>query len=233
MALGQRNALLQKNRQLSPQMETMLELWEDALAKYGSVYAGQRKKYVDKIRPIAEEFYHELSGKKEVLEILYDGEELIPEKNGEEKLKGALQESRETDARLGYTSVGPHRHDLQILINGVSARTFGSQGQQRSAALALKMAEAEVMAEYFEEQPIILLDDVMSELDSSRQDFILNKFENKQIFITCCDPASVLRLYDGKSFYIEKGEIFEQPRESIFKHWIRSYSVKADHHRDF
>ena len=108
---------------------------------------------------------------KEELSLEYEGKEFSGENNGYELLKQALKESRETDSRVGYTTVGPHRHDLHIKINGISARTYGSQGQQRSAALSLKMAEAQVLSEYVGEKPVILLDDVMSELDSERQDF--------------------------------------------------------------
>ncbi len=211
-ALDQRNALL-RDLNTPGYMEGLLDLWEDSLARLGSTYARQRQKYVEKIEPFATKFYYELSGKQETLELQYDGVDVSADNEGYEKLVTALKNARETDKRLGYTTVGPHRHDLQITINGISARNFGSQGQQRSAALALKMAEAEVLSQYFDEKPMILLDDVMSELDSNRQDFILNKFSGRQIFITCCDPASVLRLKQGKSFLIEKGEIHEQAIE--------------------
>jgi len=208
-AVDQRNALL-RDMNTNRYMDGLLDLWEDAIARLGSMYARQRQKYVEKITPFATKFYYELSGKMETLELIYDGNEVSSDQGGYEKLIALLKESRDTDKRLGYTTVGPHRHDLQITINGISARNFGSQGQQRSAALALKMAEAEVLSEYFDEKPIILLDDVMSELDSNRQDFILNKFSGRQIFITCCDPASVLRLKQGKSFQIDKGVIHEE-----------------------
>lgn len=210
-ALDQRNALL-REKHFQQYNEEMLELWEDHLAKLGSMMVFQRKKYVEHMIPFATKFYYELSGKKEELSITYEGSEFSSENNGYEKLKQALKESRENDRNVGYTTVGPHRHDLQILINGISARTYGSQGQQRSAALALKMAEAEFLAQYVGEKPIILLDDVMSELDSDRQDFLLNKFSGRQIFITCCDPASVLRMVSGKTFYIKQGEIYEQTK---------------------
>lgn len=209
--LEQRNAML-RDPQLLRRSDDLLSLWEDALARLGSMYARQRQKYVERIAPIAASFYYELSGKTEELEMSYDGGEFSSDCDGYEKLKGLLEQSRETDSRLGYTTVGPHRHDLNLTINGMSARAFGSQGQQRSAALSLKMAEAEVLADYVGETPVILLDDVMSELDSNRQDFLLNKFSGRQIFITCCDPASVLRLTGGKAFLVEKGEIYEQTR---------------------
>ncbi len=212
-ALEQRNALL-KNMQLFEKTEGLLDLWEDSLARLGSMYARQRQKYVEKLTPFASRFYYELSGEKEELGLNYDGAEYSSDCGGYEKLIEQLKESRATDKKLGYTTVGPHRHDLDITINGISARTFGSQGQQRSAALSLKMAEAEVLSDYVDEKPIILLDDVMSELDSSRQDYLLNKFSGRQIFITCCDPASVLRLKQGKCFYIEQGELCEKTVEA-------------------
>lgn len=208
-ALEQRNALL-KEQSFQQLHQEMLEIWEDHLAKLGSMIVYQRTKYLERLMPFAAKFYYELSGKKEELLLNYDGEQYSSKENGYELLKQELKESRENDRHIGYTTVGPHRHDLQIQINGVSARTFGSQGQQRSAALALKIAEAEVLSEYVGETPIILLDDVMSELDSDRQDFLLNKFSGRQIFITCCDPASVLRMVKGKTFYIKQGEIYEQ-----------------------
>lgn len=208
-ALDQRNALI-REQNFKHFGTDMLDLWEDHLAKLGSMMVYQRQKYVEHIIPFATSFYNELSGKKEELSLEYEGEEFSCENNGYELLKQALKESRETDSRVGYTTVGPHRHDLHIKINGISARTYGSQGQQRSAALSLKMAEAEVLSEYVGEKPVILLDDVMSELDSERQDFLLNKFNGRQIFITCCDPASVLRMVKGKTFYIRQGEIYEK-----------------------
>ncbi len=210
-ALDQRNALIRENGHQFMEMD-LLDIWEDHLAKLGSMMVFQRKKYIEHITPFATKFYYELSGKKEELTLWYEGEEFSSENNGYELLKTALKESRENDRHVGYTTVGPHRHDFHIHINGISARTFGSQGQQRSAALSLKMAEAEVLSEYVGEKPIILLDDVMSELDSDRQDFLLNKFSGRQIFITCCDPASVLRMVEGKTFYIKKGELYEETK---------------------
>ena len=102
---------------------------------------------------------------------------------------------------------GPHRDDIEININGVSARSFGSQGQKRSAAIALKLAEAEVIKKFTGENPVILLDDVMSELDTSRQDYILNHIRDRQVFITCCDPGSILRMSEGKTFNVINGKL--------------------------
>ena len=117
-----------------------------------------------------------------------------------------MQKHRPNDLYLKNTSSGPHRDDIEILINGISARKFGSQGQQRSASLSLKLGEAEIIKDLKGEHPIILLDDVMSELDHVRQNYILNKMSEKQVFITCCEKETVSRLNAGKVFKIEKGK---------------------------
>jgi DNA replication and repair protein RecF len=103
------------------------------------------------------------------------------------------------------TSVGPHRDDLDFKINGISAKNYGSQGQKRSVALCLKLSEAEVIKKNTGETPICLLDDIMSELDVGRQNFILNHIKGMQTFLSCCDPKSVENLKAGKSFRIDKG----------------------------
>ena len=119
----------------------------------------------------------------------------------------ALKNARSTDIRTGFTSVGPHRDDLNIEINGLSARTYGSQGQQRSIVLALKLAEADILFEKTGERPVILLDDVMSELDMSRRDYLLNHLDGRQVFITCCDPETVRLMEKGKGFFVENGAV--------------------------
>ena len=98
---------------------------------------------------------------------------------------------------------------IDILINGTSARIYGSQGQQRSCVLALKLAEASLLKKMTEIEPIALLDDVMSELDEKRQDYILNHIKNWQVFITCCDKETILRLKKGKTFHIDGGKIID------------------------
>ena len=123
-----------------------------------------------------------------------------------ESFKNLLFASRKNDILTGSTSIGPHRDDIEIKIDGLTARSYGSQGQQRSAALALKLGEAAVIKEFSGEQPVALLDDVMSELDESRQNYILNHIKDWQVFITCCDPGSVKNLKDGKAIRIKGGK---------------------------
>ena len=103
--------------------------------------------------------------------------------------------------------MGPHRDDLSIKIDSLAARSYGSQGQQRSAALALKLGEAAVIKNFSGEQPVALLDDVMSELDVNRQNYILNHIKDWQVFITCCDVANVKHLKDGKRFMMRCGVV--------------------------
>ena len=123
------------------------------------------------------------------------------------RLEEKLFLSRKTDVFSCITSVGPHRDDLDFKINGISARTFGSQGQQRSIGVALKLAEAKNLSQIMGEEPVVILDDVMSELDKSRQGFILNHIKGKQVFITCPDPDNFSSFSDGKVFTVEGGKI--------------------------
>ena len=109
----------------------------------------------------------------------------------------------------GSTASGAHRDDIEILINGKNSRFFASQGQQRSAVLSLKLAEASVLRERMGEDPVILFDDVLSELDNDRQDYLLNELKGCQVFITCCEKSNKEQLNEGKVFYVEGGEVTE------------------------
>ena len=109
----------------------------------------------------------------------------------------------------GFTESGPHRDDLTLLLDGNSARVFGSQGQQRSCVIALKLAESQILQLAVGEEPVMLLDDVMSELDQSRQHYILNNLSGMQVFITCCETAQLAGLVKGKAFMMEKGAVMK------------------------
>lgn len=205
--LEQRNALL-KDIQFHSELYDTLDVWDDKLSSYGAAVVSERIKYVKFLSENAREIYYGLSSQKEELTIDYvNNTGLYSEDPYEIKefLLKRLRETRRDDIFNKITGVGPQRDDLNIKIDGISARSFGSQGQQRSCALALKLSEANIIKEITGEEPVILLDDVMSELDINRQDYILNHLENRQVFITCCDPATVLRMCEGKTFHIEKG----------------------------
>lgn len=124
-------------------------------------------------------------------------------------LSDKLIKAQQSDIYQGYTGYGPHRDDLVVTIDSKNARNFASQGQQRSAVLAMKLAEASVLKAESGEQPVILLDDVLSELDYKRQDYLLNELSDKQVFITCCESEIMTKLKDGNKalFYINSGRV--------------------------
>ncbi len=209
-AVEQRNALLRQMVESPRPAE--LEPWDEEIVKLGSRIVDYRLDYIDRLRTIAGEIYGGISAGREEFLMDYDfyrsGEKPSLEAIAE-KLRSELEKNRESDIRRQYTSAGPHAHDLILTLNGRDARVFGSQGQQRSASLAMKLGEAAIIKELCGEEPVVLLDDVMSELDEGRQGFILNYLTDWQVFITCCDPSQLLRSKKGKAFEVKSGKIEE------------------------
>ena len=201
-AVTQRNTLL-KDMDGRLKESPMLDVFEAEIAEKGKKIIQYRVDYCKKVTEAAADIYSQLSSLREELEVVY-----IPSCK-EDEFEERLYRARRTDIFSCTTSVGPHRDDLDFKINGISARTFGSQGQQRSVALALKLAEAKTLKEITGEQPVAILDDVMSELDPERQAFILNHIKDWQVFITCCDPTNVKPLKEGKVFTVIGGKIKE------------------------
>ena len=199
--LKQRNSLL-KDIPIEPALLDMLDVIDERMTDAGERLVQERKSYIGELLPSVRRIYDGFSGGNEEMDVCYVEKEA---ENG--PLADRLKANRKQDIINKTTSVGPHRDDVDIRINDISARSFGSQGQQRSCAIALKMGEAEVMKNFTGEQPTVLLDDVMSELDANRQDFILNHIIDRQVFITCCEPSTVLRLCGGKTFHIAHGEL--------------------------
>lgn len=207
-ALEQRNYIL-KNSESLHQTEATLEIWDMSLAKSGAKIIYQRMKYIEALAPYLKDIFKGLSGGSEEIELKYIGAtEFTNDINDiENKLYDTLRTHIKTDIINHTTTKGPHRDDIEILINSKSVKLYGSQGQQRSCVLAMKLAEASLLKEKTEIEPVALLDDVMSELDEKRQDYILNHIKNLQVFITCCDKETILRLKKGKTFHIENGKI--------------------------
>ena len=199
-AVTQRNSII-KDYRYDSTLSVMLDIFEEEIAETGTKITEIRKKYIDRLGEFLPNVYSGLSSGKEILETEYISAVST------ENLRQALADSRKNDMYNGATSVGPHRDDIEFKINGISARNFGSQGQKRSVALALKLSEAEVIKKISGEYPVFLLDDVMSELDPERQNYILNHIKGIQSFITCCDPSNVERLKNGKIFEIRNGRI--------------------------
>lgn len=210
-ALIQRNALL-KDVQFHSELYDLMDVWEERLASFGAAILLQRRKYLQRLSPLSGEIYAGLSGARESFGITYASQPELEECAGMAEmsaaLRGLLKKARGKDISAGSTSIGPHRDDLLTEINGASARAFGSQGQQRSCVLALKLGEAALLEHAADEAPVILLDDVMSELDAGRQDYILNHVRGRQIFVTCCEPVGALKA-GGKRFLMKNGVLSE------------------------
>ena len=199
--LNERNALL-KDIPRHRELEDMLDIWDERLAAEGAKIAIERQGYVSSLSQLAQGFYDGISGGRERLSLQY---KTVCRGSAEEiktALTSSLTQRRSDDIYCGYTSAGVHRDDLIVKINDKDARSFGSQGQQRSAVLAMKLAEAAEAGERVGEKPVILLDDVLSELDIKRQSYLLNRLEGMQVFITCCERAesaeAIFRMNNGK-----------------------------------
>lgn len=185
-ALAQRNALLKELAMGRPGGD-MLLIWEKLLAQAGAVVAAARADFCTQLARDAGDSHAVLTEGKETLTVRYETSLTRGEQPTEETLAALLAESRDADIRRGVTGVGPHRDDLLLLINGQDARLYASQGQQRTAALALKLAEFSIMSRQTGETPLLLLDDVLSELDPRRRRMLLAHIDGVQVFLTCVE----------------------------------------------
>ena len=206
--LAQRAALL-FDMQRNPSMDFMLDMWDEQLAKISTAIIKARLRYATLLNENAAKIYEGLSSGAEKIEVSYLC--TVQEADGTEsdytKVLEALRQSRNEDIKNAANTVGPHRDDIDITIDGVSARLFGSQGQQRSCALALKLAECEIIDQSTGCTPVVILDDVLSELDKSRRNYLLTGLKNRQVFITCCDPGYFSAISSAKTFQIENGKL--------------------------
>lgn len=206
--LAQRNALL-KNISLGISNKDELDIWDEQLARQGSYICMMRSVYTQVLNLYASKLYDDISRGKEKLELKYRSTVFdCPEGRTDYKTGMAseyyqkLCSQREEDVKLGYTQSGVHRDDISVKIDGISVKDFGSQGQNRSAALCMKLGQANELLKEKNEMPVILLDDVLSELDKYRRDFVLKQINDAQIFITCCEPViksnGILSVREGK-----------------------------------
>lgn len=205
--LDQRNTLL-KNRDASLVLDT-LPVWDEQLCKYAAVIVKKRAEFLQKLAPYAGEHHAFLTDGEEELVVkpdrIYEGDE------GEiaATLLRRLSNNYEKDLRLGFTTVGPHRDDLEVLIGGIDAKSYASQGQMRTAALSLKLAEVDIFRDLSGENPILILDDVMSELDLKRRKKLLACTRGIQTILTCTHAERVLYGAECNKIRIEDGHIKE------------------------
>lgn len=206
--LDQRNALL-KAIPKAPYLADTLDVWNERLANEGSLIAFHRYAYMREFSKLSSQFYFGISNNTETLETAcktgYHSTPDMPREELKHCILNALRLKQEEEISLGYTIKGVHRDDMTVKINSKDARTFASQGQQRSAVLAMKLAEASLLQKSKGEPPVILLDDVLSELDTQRRDYLIHRLDGFQVFITCCDTD----ISAQNKFLIQNGEIFK------------------------
>ncbi len=202
--VNQRNKLL-KDMYFNPSLRDTLNIWDSQLISFGSKIIERRKLFVEQLNDIIYDIHKKLSGDREELVINYEPNVLI------EDYERSLLVSQEKDIKLKQTTVGPHRDDFSFLVGDIDIRKFGSQGQQRTAALSLKLSEIELVKKMTNDNPVLLLDDVLSELDSNRQNYLLSTIGNIQTIITCTglDEFVNNRFEINKIFHIENGKIAE------------------------
>lgn len=206
--LNQRNKLLKDAYNRDDLMGT-LEIWDMQLVDYGNKVIERRNLFINQLNDIISDIHYKLSGNKEKLVLYYE------KSNGAMPLEESLNKYKTRDLRMKSTSVGPHRDDIAFMVNGLDIRRFGSQGQQRTAALSLKMAEIEIVKIITKDTPVLLLDDVLSELDKNRQNYLLDSIHDIQTLITCTGVDDFIkhRFNIDKIFYVENGSVLSKNKE--------------------
>lgn len=199
--LQQRNKLLKTSNELV--LKETISIWNDQLASSGASLIMARLKLVENLKEKVRKIHKFLTNEKENLEISYQGYTADSENDLKLLLLKKYDEAIDKDIKLGFTTVGPHRDDIKIESNGIDLRAFGSQGQQRTAALSLKLAELEVFKDNIGEYPVLLLDDVLSELDPDRQLKLLEFTKPIQTILTCTEfnfdiPHTKFNIENGK-----------------------------------
>ncbi len=207
-ALKSRNLLLKEN----PVRYDMIELWDEQLARLGSRIVSDRTRFIGDLSALASKLHRQMSGGRESLTVRY--EPSVPFTN-EERLAQTLQEQLadrlERDIYRGFTSVGPHRDDLGLFLDGRDVRVYGSQGQQRTVALSLKLSEIDLIRTLRGERPVLLLDDVFSELDGQRQASLLEVVSDCQAFVTCThlEEFAAIEKLRMQVWHVQNGTVSE------------------------
>lgn len=205
--LKQKNNLLKDAYKISD-IDSMLDVWDAQLAEYGAILIDKRREYLVTLNEHAAAIHRLMSDEKEELTLSYEYNHTetsdAREETTKDILKKAIEASREKDKALGFATVGPHRDDIKIEINKTDSRKFASQGQQRTIALAMKLGEAQIYLKEQGDSPVLLLDDVLSELDAGRQELLLKLTRGYQTIITCTEYELSA---SAKLFKIENGKV--------------------------
>ena len=216
--LKQRNNILAFARKdiSAAELSAQLAPWDQVLASEGINVSYGRLRYFSFLQQYAAEIYYRLTEGAETLSMEYYSSIFkttsIDFGNVNElfsRYVAELENNLDTEMKLRYTSAGVHRDDVNFYINGMAARDFASQGQTRSAALALKLSEAEIIRRKNKTCPVVILDDILSELDQIRRNFVINNIDKSQVFITCCNIDDLSSLEGGKCWHAENGVFTE------------------------
>ena len=203
--VNQRNHLLKEIDYNKGALET-LDIWDIQLIQYGNKIIERRQKFIEEINKIISNIHKKLTGNREDIKIVYEPS------NGALSFEHALLKNKEKDLRIKSTSVGPHRDDIAFLVSDIDIRKYGSQGQQRTAALSLKLSEIELVKQSIHDTPVLLLDDVLSELDKHRQNYLLDSIHDIQTLITCTGVDEFVnhRFSINKVFHVQNGQVTKE-----------------------
>lgn len=203
--VNQRNHLLKEIDYNKGALET-LDIWDMQLIQYGNKIVERRQKFIEEINKIISNIHKKLTGNRENIKIVYEPS------NGALSFEQALLKNKEKDLRIKSTSVGPHRDDIAFLVSDIDIRKYGSQGQQRTAALSLKLSEIELVKQSIHDTPVLLLDDVLSELDKHRQNYLLDSIHDIQTLITCTGVDEFVnhRFSINKVFHVQNGQVTKE-----------------------
>ena len=207
--LKQRNMLIKNAMNDRETFEMTVDLWSEQLAAEAAVIARARAEFVKKVDMHVKTCFYDMTGQREIPEISYigssklEGDEYFDLERSKNRYFELLSSNHEREIYAGATLYGAHKDDMGVMLNGKPARFFASQGQQRSISIALKLAEGEICFSEFGDYPVFLFDDVLSELDSKRRDYLINRIKNKQVIMTSCDKneireAKQIKVSDGK-----------------------------------
>ena len=198
-----------------PENPSLLQTLDDSslrLAQTGAILIHYRAHFIRRLREHAPAIHADFSGGRETLELGYETVSTVDDPMASPRdilprLLDHQQSHRQAELDARQCLSGPHKDDVTVNINGAPAKLYGSQGQTRTAALSLKLAQREIMEEETGEWPVLLLDDVLSELDGKRQSFVLNRIQGGQVFITCCEEEKLHGLEGGRAFHIQGGRL--------------------------
>ena len=209
--LKQRNALIKSAQKDRSIFDATIDLWSEKLASEAAEISFYRLSFIKRVNNIVSSCFAQMTGKKESVDIIYRGsaslsdDEYLDKELVKKRYVELLSSSYDREILLGSTLYGIHKDDIEIKLNSKNARNFASQGQQRSLALALKLAEGEICFEEFGDYPVFLFDDVLSELDETRRDFMIRFAEGKQVIITTCETVVLEKLKADKKILVKNG----------------------------